>query len=182
MYERLNLSPLTTIPLTLQLRPCPDGAPSEHNGQIAFPRLSLAGGESPHHNRGKLGGGRTSPELSPSQFATRHTTGGALPSLQLGQCGRFPMGQLPARAGGGDGGWSARGAPRPGRGWGGRPGLKAGKQISSETAPFSWEQPRRVDKRLPQGLFHPHPRTKPAQWIHNPGSSLHNQLLLGVGA
>lgn len=104
MYERLNLSPLTTIPLTLQLRPCPDGAPSEHNGQIAFPRLSLAGGESPHHNRGKLGGGRTSPELSPSQFATRHTTGGALPSLQLGQCGRFPMGQLPARAGGGDGG------------------------------------------------------------------------------
>lgn len=35
------------------------------------------------------------PELSPSRFSTRHTTGGALPSLQLGQCGCFPLGQLP---------------------------------------------------------------------------------------
>lgn len=55
-----------------------------------------AGRESPYHNRGKLGGGRTSPELSPSQF-THYATGGALPSLQFGPMWTFSKGLAPGQ-------------------------------------------------------------------------------------
>lgn len=103
-------STLTSIPPTLQLKPWQNYAPSEHNAQILSPWLGLARGEQSTSHPGELGGGRTLPELSPSRFSTHHTTGGALPSLRLGQCGRFPLGQLPTSTGGG--GEAQRGHPR----------------------------------------------------------------------
>lgn len=59
---------------------------------------------------GRLGGGRTSPQLRP------HTAGGALPSPQWGQCGRLPCGRFPTRAKRtGREGMRRVGRPTPGR-------------------------------------------------------------------
>lgn len=53
-------------------------APSEHNAQISFLWLvSLAGVGVSTLNPNELGGGRTSPKVSPSQFSWNHATGGA---------------------------------------------------------------------------------------------------------
>lgn len=86
---------------------------------------------------------------SASQFSTRHTSGGALPSLQLGQCGRFPLGRLPtsAKRGGEEGRrWSPCGHPSRGRGEEGGQGWMQAEQ--KQNCIFSPGAIQRADKRL----------------------------------
>ena len=106
---------------------------------------------------------------SAPQFSTRHTAGGALPSLQSGQCGRFPLDRLPTSAGLGRGRWRACGHPSQGMGEERGQGWMQAK-TRNKLSLFPMSNLVGQTKDYGAKAFHPHPRTKAARWIHTPSS------------